>query len=508
MDGSGKKAYQTDIAIEQDRIVQIGNLQKASAEEIIDAAGKYVAPGFIDIQNHSDVYWTIFDSPGLDSLVAQGITTALIGNCGASLAPLLSRDALLSIQKWHDLNGVNFNWLTFKEYLDELGKRNFGTNIASLVGYSTLRRGLVKDQIRALSPDEQKILVKALNESLSAGAFGLSSGLSYAHEAVIAEEELLELARTVKKHNGLFSIHLRSEGSELTESVAEALSLVDKTEVNMKISHFKVRGKSNWHLLSHAMNLIEAMYQKKGNILFDVYPYDFIWQVIYTYLPKWSYEGGREMMLRYLKDPDQRKKIKAFLSTRDVDYAGLMIAGTSASLNVAGKTLGEIAARQETDPQETLLNIIQNGGSEVLVFDKNLDPQQVEYLVGNPLSIVATDGAGFALRREQNLVHPRCFGSMPKFLGMMIKKNIMPIEDAVRKITSTPAQKIGLKKRGIIAVDNYADLVVFGKEVDSKADIANPFQMPEGIEYVFVNGATAMEKGVLNSQLSGRVLRK
>ncbi len=509
IDGTGKPAFQADIAIEDDKIVQIGNLQKAKAQQIIDATGKYVAPGFIDIQNHSDVYWTIFDSPGLDSLIGQGVTTALIGNCGASLAPLLSRDALLSIQKWHNLEGVNFNWLTFEEYLTELSKRSFGANIASLVGYSTLRRGLLKDDIRSLHPDEQKILNKALKTSLEAGAFGLSSGLSYAHEAIISEAELLELANIVKEHDALFAVHLRSEGAELVESVAEALELVTKAGVNLKISHFKARNKSNWHLLPQALNLIEAAYQREGNVHFDVYPYDFVWQVLYTYLPKWSYEGGRQMLLNYLKDPEQRKKIKAYLASRDIDYASMTIASTSMSLNVAGKTLGEIAERQETDPQEALLNIVERGGSEILVFEKNLDMKQVEKLLAHPLSMVATDGAGFTFEDKQgSLAHPRCFGSMPKFLNMAIESYVCTLEQAVQKMTSIPADKIGLKNRGRVAIDNYADLVVFDAKVNSKADLKNPYQRAQGIDYVLVNGHVALENGKLSETYNGRILKK
>lgn len=508
LDGTGAKPYLADIAIEEDKIVLVGNLKKAKAWEIIDASNKWVAPGFVDIQNHSDVYWTIFDSPRLDSLLMQGITTALIGNCGASLAPLLSRDALLAVQKWHDLNGVNFNWLSFGEYLDELSKRNFGVNIASMVGYSTLRRGLIQDEIRALSADEVKILEKALQESLSAGAFGLSSGLSYAHEAIISENELMQLAGIVKENNALLSVHLRSEGSELSESVAEALDLAAKTGVNLKISHFKARNKSNWNLLPHAVEMIETAYQKNGSVHFDVYPYDFIWQVLYTYLPKWSYEGGRQVMLQHLKDQQQRAKIKAYMASRDVDYGSLLIAGTSAALNITGKTIGEIAERQGKDAQEMLLNIIENGGSEILIFEKNLDPKQVQQLLLHPLSMVATDGAGFSYTAKGNLVHARCFGSMPKFLGMVLQHDLMPIEQAIEKMTSIPAAKAGIKGRGTIEVDNYADLVIFDQTIDSKAGFSNPYQYPKGISHVLVNGRTVVQDGKVSGGLAGRVLRK
>ncbi len=510
VDGTGRKAFVGDIAIEQDKIVVVGKVGNANAEEIIDATGKYIAPGFIDIQNHSDVYWTIFDNPRLDSLLMQGITSALIGNCGASLAPLLSNDALLSIQKWHNLQGVNLNWLTFAEYLKELSKRSFGINLGSLVGYSTLRRGILKDEVRQLKIEEFKIIAKTLEQSLKAGAFGLSSGLSYAHEAAASENELLEIAKILKKHNALFSIHLRSEGAELVDSVMEAVDLANLSGVNMKISHFKSRNKDNWHLLGQALNIIEANYQKNTNVNFDVYPYDYVWQVLYTYLPRWSYEGGRNILMEHLKNPIQRKKIKDYLATKDVNYSEMIIASTTMSMNVVGKTLGEIARRQEVDVKEAMLNLIANGGSEILVFDKNLDNAQVEQLLGNVLSMVATDGAGFPLRIKDRLVHPRSYGTMPKFLNLVLQKGICSLEAGIQKITSTPAKKIGLKNRGVIAVDNYADLVIFDPEIKAPADSADPYKPNHGIDYVFVNGVTAVERGQLlsSAKMSGQILRK
>lgn len=508
IDGTGKPAFKADIAIEQERIVQIGNLQKANAQEIYDATGKYVVPGFVDIQNHSDVYWTVFDNPSLDSLVAQGITTAIIGNCGASLAPLLSRDALLSIQKWHNLEGVNFNWLTFEEYLNELSKRSFGVNLGSLVGYSTLRRGLVKDEIRSLKPEEMVILVHALEKSLKAGAFGLSTGLSYAHESGIAADELLTLSESLKKHHAMLAVHLRSEANELLESITEALDLAANTGVNLKISHLKVRNKENWHLFDDALHMLETAFQKGSNLHFDVYPYDFVWQVLYTYLPKWSYEGGREAMLRHLKDPIERKKIKAHLQSKNIDYASIYIASTTMSLNVNGKTLAEIAHRQNEDVEDALLNIVEKGGSEILVFERNLDQKQVQALLAHALGIIATDGAGFPIKGRESLVHPRCFGSMPKFLNLVLKNNLVGLEQAIAKMTSIPAKKVGLSHRGALVVDNYADIVVFDPKIDSYASFSGPFQQPIGVDLVLVNGHKALVNGELTQKLAGRVLRK
>ncbi len=508
VDGSGGKPYTADIAIEGKSIVQIGNLENSRAKEVIDATGKYVSPGFVDIQNHSDVYWSLFDNPSLDSMISQGITTAIVGNCGASLAPLISQDSFLSIRKWHDLKGLNYNWQSFAEYLRQLEKQPLSVNIGSLVGYSTLRRGLAGDAIRALTVDEEHRLLEALSTALDEGAFGLSFGLGYAHETYVGENELKKAAKAVKEHNALFSVHLRSEGAEVTESVAEAVQLLNEFSVNMKISHLKVHNKSNWHLMPHVMTQIEDAYHKRGKIHFDLYPYDITWNVLYTYLPKWAYEGGQTTLLEHLKDSAKRRKILDHLSSQDVSYSELYITNTSVDLNVSGKKLGEVAARHEKSSEEMLLDLIEHGGTEVRVFERNINAEQLEELLFHPLSIIASDGEGLPLDHGNTLVHPRCFGAMPKFLGMALGSKKITLEQAITKITSTPANKVGLSKRGMLTIGNFADIVIFSPNINSKADEVNPYRTPEGIDYVFVNGDCALRDGKMTKSTSGTVLAK
>jgi N-acyl-D-amino-acid deacylase len=515
IDGTGALQKHTDIALDDQKIIEIGDLHDEKAKNIIDAQGMYVTPGFVDIQNHSDAYLAFFEHPQFENLVAQGITTIIVGNCGASLAPLLSRDALLAVQKWHNVQGVNTNWISFDEYLNEIGKKTYGTNVGSLVGYSTLRRGIVGDELRSLKPDELTQIIHTFRQSMKDGAFGLSSGLSYAHEAIIGESELLALAEVVAEEQGLFSVHLRSEAAEVMESLAEALNFAVKAKqanrsLNLKISHFKVRGKNNWHLLPHAIEQLENFYQKLGDIHFDLYPYDFTWQVLYGYLPRWSYEGGREMLIRNLKDPLKRAKIIAYLNSKDINYSELYIASTALVMNVAGKRVGEIASKHETSSEEALLAIIENGGSDVLAFEQNIDFKQVEQLLVHPLAMVSTDGSAFGPENTvtQDLVHPRCFGTMPAFLQFALQKKTIAIEEAVHKITGIPAGKVGLKDRGTLKVGNFADITIFSPEVAAHATMQDPFRFPTGIEYVFTNGEMTIEKGKHTGVLPGLVLRK
>ncbi len=509
VDGTGEPGRLSDVAIQGDKIVNIDQSINTPAEDVIDAGGKVLAPGFIDLQNHSDSYWQIFDNPQFDSLVTQGYTSIVIGNCGASLAPLLSHDALLSIQKWHSLEGANINWQSFSEYIEELSRHRFACNVASLVGYSTLRRGIVGDQVRSLEKEELAALKKFLVESIDAGAFGMSSGLSYSHEIIISEIELYELAKILTQKKALFSIHLRSEGSEISEAVEESLDIARSTEVNLKISHLKVRNESNWPKFDEIIQKIENAYHKGYNVHFDAYPYSAIWQPLYAYLPRWAIEGGRQVMLKHFENPVQRNKILAHLNNSGVKFPGMLVASTANKLNFVGKTIGQIAKNMEVSSEQAVLHLIQNGGSEVLVFEENLNPEQVKQAMFHPLSFVATDGGGFPPAVKDRLVHPRCFGSAPKFLNMAINGRELSLEKAVKKLTSAPAEKIGLKKRGEIKIGNFADLVIFDPEkINSLASYQNPYQFSQGISHVFVNGKAVLTGGKITTQLPGYVLRK
>lgn len=509
VDGTGAPARRADVAIQGDKIANIDQNISTVAEQIIEAEGKVLTPGFIDLQNHSDSYWQIFDNPSFDSLVTQGFTSIVIGNCGASLAPLLSHDALLSVQKWHNLDGANINWQSFSEYIEELSRHRFACNVASLVGYSTLRRGIVGDQVRSLEKEELTALKKFLIESIDSGAFGMSSGLSYSHEIIISEIELYELAKILSQKNALFSIHLRSEGTEVSEATEESLDIVRSTDVNLKISHLKVRNENNWPKFEEVIQKIENAYHKGYNVHFDAYPYTAIWQPLYAYLPRWAIEGGRNVMLKHFENSVQKNKILAYLNNLNVKFPSMIVASTANKLNFVGKTIGQIAKNMEVSSEQAVLHLIQNGGSEVLVFEENLNPQQVHEAVIHPLSFVATDGGGFPDNVKDRLVHPRCFGSAPKFLREALDTRSLTLEKAVKKLTSGPANKIGLKKRGELKIGNFADMVLFDSEkISSQADYHNPYRYSQGIEYVFVNGKAVLAEGKLTRQMPGYILRK
>ncbi|MBX4187094.1 MAG: amidohydrolase family protein [Candidatus Doudnabacteria bacterium] len=493
IDGTGGPGKKMDVAVEKGRITELAPQIKSKATLIINAQDRFVTPGFIDVQNHSDSYWTILEQPDQLSMLSQGISTIIMGNCGASLAPLLSSESIKTIQKWHNLSGINLNWQSMHEFMEELSHKQLGVNAGTLVGHATLRRGLVGDQIRQLTQAEQKTMNRALQDALDQGALGLSMGLIYAHEVNSSIEELTDLVQLLKPAKKYLSVHLRSEGSHILEAADEVIELAAKTQVPIKISHLKVRGKKNWHLFDRLMSKLEIAYHQGINISYDVYPYNTSWTVLYTYLPKWAYEGGREQILKMISDPMSRRKILDYLKGTGQEFGDIIISEASGAENFVGKTLRQIGSNQGVSPEEAVLNVISATKAQVMVFDHNLSDEQVELFCSSPLSLIATDGAGYS-GRNQRLLHPRCFGAMPRFLRMVRENKILKWEQAIRKLTSEPARLVGLDDLGIIAENRAADITIFDPlTITDTADYQNPDSLSEGIDAVVVNGKLAYQ---------------
>lgn len=510
LDGSSGEGRFIDVGITGGKITALDDLKTARAARVVDAYRRYVTPGFVDAQNHSDSYFTLLEIPHLPSLTAQGITTIAVGHCGTSLAPLPGPAALKSIQKWHSLAGANINWLSFAEYFNVLQNYPLGVNVMSLVGHATLRRGLVGDQIRAATPEEIKIIEKMVRDSFDAGAGGISLGLVYAHEADSTAAELASIASLAGSAHRPLSAHLRSEGAHAPAAVAEALALAESGKASIKISHLKIRGKQNWAHLDETLALLDQAYQRGVDAWFDTYPYSTSWTVLYTYLPKWAYEGGRAAILEHLQNRSTRSKILAYLRDQERDLGRVFIATSQTNPTLVGKTLSQVAANQEITVEEALLNVLTATATQVIVFDHNVSEEGVETLLRHPLSVVATDGAGydFAYNPGHGLLHPRCFGAMPKFLSMVREKKLMSWSEAVKKISSRPAEKLGLRGRGKIAVGDAADIVVFDPNtVGSKASYENPYVEPDGIDLTLVNGEIAYSSTEGTRKLAGKVIR-
>ena len=513
IDGTGSKKKIADIGIEKDKITAIGKFSKnAKAENIIDAKGKIVCPGFIDILDHSDNFWTIFAVPRLDSKITQGITTIIGGNCGSSLAPNLGEDSTNSIRKWVDIGVVNINWTRMSDFLIELNKRGLGLNFGTLVGHETLRRGLIGNKEKT-DKEDIKMMGRMLLDSLQEGAFGMSTGLVFSHAKMASLEEIKYLIEILKANDAFYASHIRGEAEELLPSVNETISVGREFQVSVEISHLKAVGKKYWTDMQKTLEMINIANEEKIEINFDIYPYDTTGSVLYILLPDWVTRGGRKKMVSRLKDLDLRDKIIKELKIMDYDFGNIIISICPKLKEVVGKSIVAIAEKQEISPAETIIELLISANGQVIVFNRKiLSEDNIKLALQNAHCVIASADAAYNLEyiRTGEIVHPRCFGTFPKVLGRYVREQkVLSIESAIEKMTSKPAQKIGLKNRGILKKGFFADVTVFNSEtIIDKADFNNPYQYSEGVEFVIINGKLVIKNGEHTGELAGRVLRK
>ena len=511
IDGTGRPMFGADLGIKEDKIVKIGQLHDESAEIEIDATDRLICPGFVDVNNHSDAYWRIFNNPDLESIIYQGVTTIIGGNCGSSLAPLANAETISSIQKWTDMRKINVNWLTMNEFLDVTEAQKLSTNFGTLVGHGTLRRGLLKDEMRNLTQEELAVMKRMLSDSLESGAFGMSTGLIYTHAKLASKEELAELAGVVKKYNRVYTTHVRGEKEELIGAIDEALDVAKKSGVKLHISHLKAMGEKNWNLMGEALGLLERANENGVNVTFDVYPYTNTGSVLYVLLPNWTSEGGRRAMLQRLKDPVLRAKAVDEMKKSGFDYSKVEIAVSPLNKTLTRKSVVEIAQFQGKSIEEAIIDILIASEGMVVTSMEILSEENIEKAIAHPLSIISSNGSGYNIEHAKSgeLVHQRNFGTFPRILSKYVEdKKLITWEEAIRKMTSLPAEKFNIEKRGELQEKYFADLVILDKkEIKDLATKDNPYQYSKGIDYVLVNGKIVLSNGKYLGKRSGEVLR-
>ncbi len=511
IDGTGKAMREFDIGIKGDEISEIGELHDARGEIEIDAKGKIVCPGFIDVNNHSDTFWQIFLEPNMESLLFQGITTIVGGNCGSSLAPLVSSKNIESIQKWVDLSKVNVNWLSLKEFFEFLEEKGLPLNFATLTGHATMRRGILEDEMRSPNPKELDFIKKKLTASLKDGSLGMSTGLIYTHARMATIEELTDLAVIVRKYNGVYATHIREESEELLDSIEEAISVAQKSKVKLHISHLKAVGAKNWPKMEEALAIIERMNENGMDISFDIYPYTNTGSVLYTFLPAWVSEGGRNLMLSRLRDSVIRAKVIAEMKASVFEFEKIEIASSSLDKSLNRRKIVDIAASQNSTVEEAVIDILLASNGRVITSAELLSENNIRAALRSPLSMIATNGSGYNVAHIETgeAVHPRSFGTTMKiFSKYVLDEDVLTWEEAVRKMTSYPAEKFGIKKRGKIAEGYYADVVILDRDkIAGEATTENPYQYARGVEHLFINGKAVLKDGAFVEGKSGRVIK-
>ncbi|MGC8651406.1 MAG: N-acyl-D-amino-acid deacylase family protein [Minisyncoccia bacterium] len=511
IDGTGLALKKADLAIKNGKIVALGNFKNERAKTEINADKKYISPGFIDINNDSDHDLSLLEMPEADNLIRQGITTIVGGNCGASLAPLISH-SLVSLDKWIKVSNLNISWRTLAEFLKFLEQKHLAVNFATLVGWGTLREDLTQNQFRPLTQKELEELQFLVQMSLEQGAFGVSFGLGYNLEQAVGLTEFQALAKLVKKKNAFLSFHLRNEADGFLASIREVLEVAEKEKVSLEISHLRVEGKDNFDIFPEALKMINNVNQESELVNFDVFPYDYNVESIYLLLPEWVAVGGREVLLKNLHNEVVRKKIIEDLKRKKCLYQDLIVVDSGERWWFVGKSLKEISQGFNLSLEESLLKIIELCEKRVSVLIKNLSLDNVQKAIMSPYSLIASNGTVSNLDggEKGKWIHPRVFSTFPKFLNDYVKEQkLFTWEEAINKITGKVADKLGLKNRGYLKENYAADIVIFNPEkIKDKSTLENPFQYPEGIETVIVNGQVAYQKGLFSHERFGQVLRK
>jgi N-acyl-D-amino-acid deacylase len=511
VDGTGKTAYSGDVAVTGSKISDVGS--SLTGRRIIDASDMVVAPGFVDIHSHSD--YTILIDNRAQNKILQGVTCEVTGNCGYSAAPMAG--PLLEERRdiYGNLFGLEIDWTTLEEYRNRAD--SIAVNIAPLVGHNTIRASAMGVEDREPTEAEMKKMAAMLNQALDEGAFGLSCGLIYPPSCYSNTEELVSLVRLVTDRNRVFTCHIRSEGDRLVEAIREMVDITQKTGVSMQISHLKTSCKRNWSKLDAVFDLIETAQSRGLPITCDRYPYLASNTGLKSVLPHWVFEGGNDAELARLRNPDTRKKIESDIENDlpGQDYWEQVIISqvtTDDNRFMEGKSVAEGAKTLKKDPYTFLFDLLLAEKMQVEAILFIMCEENLRRILTKPYVMIGSDSGGRAYNGilAQGKPHPRAFGTFPMILGRYVReKKLLTLEEAIRKMTGAPCEKMGIADRGVIRPGAWADLVVFDPEkIADRSQYGDPFHQPAGISYVVVNGQIAVDKGGQTGVLAGKILRR
>ncbi len=518
IDGTGEPGSRADVGIRDEAIVAVGDLSREPAGRVLNAAGRVVAPGFIDMHSHSD--WRLWANRRAESKIRQGVTLEVVGNCGFSPAPAATEHlAELRGFALFTPRAMDFRWRTVGQYLDALDAEGIALNVIQLVGHGALRIAAMGFARRPPTADELRRMQRLLEDGLEAGAWGLSTGLIYAPGSYAATDEIVALASVLRRAPAYYASHIRGEGAALLDAVGEAIRIGRETGVPVQVSHLKAAGRPNWGKVAPALELIDAAGTEGLDVQADVYPYTASSTTLRTLLPDWALEGGIEAMLARLRDPATRARIKKDVeapaggqSLLDrVGWENVMVAWSPRRKDAEGRRISEVAAARGLEPVEAALELIvdQGGGGYMILFQ--LDEADVRRALRHPRVMIGSDGSALAPSGElsEGKPHPRSYGTFPRVLGEYVREQrVLSLAQAVHKMTGLPARRLGLRDRGVIRPGARADLVVFDpRRIADRATYQDPHRYPVGVEHVLVNGRFVVKDGEHTGSLPGRVLR-
>jgi N-acyl-D-amino-acid deacylase len=513
IDGSGREERVIDVGIKGDKIEAIGNLNENLAGKVINARGLVVSPGFIDSHSHSE--FTILADSRAKSKVMQGVTTEINGNCGLSAAPLIGESREQREGDFKEL-GIKERWTTFSDYFSILERRGLGLNFATLVGHGNIRASVIGYNDRHPSKEEMRKMEVLLEDALKDGAVGMSTGLCYPPGIYSSTEEIIGLSKILPKYRGIFTSHIRSEGDRLLESVDEVIRVGKEAETPIHISHLKTSGEKNWSKIDALFDLIDGSRDEGVDITCDRYPYIASSTDLDAILPYWTYEGGSEKELKRLKSSRVQKRIREEVLQEHPEknyWERVNVASVSSQENkwMEGKSLAYISSQINKDPVDTLFHILIEERLRVSAIYFSMSEENMRRILKKPYTMIGSDSS---TRSDNGITakgkpHPRGFGTFPRVLGRYVREEgILTLEEAIYKMTGFTARRYGIKSRGLIREDYYADITVFDPErINDRSIFDNPFLYPDGIVYVIVNGIPVVEDGELKGTLPGRVFK-
>lgn len=506
-----------DVAVAGGRIVALGQLADSKAKQVIDANGRVIAPGFIDIHSHSD--WTLLLNPQAESSIRQGVTTEVVGNCGMSYAPVWNKTMLLTLVPTYLRDQVDIKWRSFGEYLDTLRTSGSAINIVHLVGHLALRIAVMGFDARPPSPSELEEMQGLLEESLASGAGGLSFGLEYSPGSNASREELVALARVAARRSLLCSIHVRSQDYGYIAALKEAIDFAAQVGANLQISHITPHAGLEPGIVDRALCLVRRGREEGVDVNFDAHPYSRNMTFLTTYLPPWAFEGGTSALLQRLADPGERHNIKQyrgrlFQPLYDLgQWDRFVVCYSQNSHDLVGKSIAEIGRARQVDADDAIMDIMLREGEGIhslMWLVEGTEESAIPSVLSDAEGMVASDGLALSSTGplSELSLHPRCWGWTARLLGYFVREQrLLRLEEAVHKITGMAASKIGLRGRGIVAEGKSADLVVFDPgTIKDRATYENPNQPPSGIDCVIVNGQIVLGQTGQNTTLPGEVL--
>ncbi|HYW44519.1 MAG TPA: D-aminoacylase [Bryobacteraceae bacterium] len=518
IDGTGSPWYAADIGIRGGKIAAIGRLTGAPARRTIDAGGMVVAPGFIDMLGQSEL--TILVNPHLPSKIYQGITTEVTGE-GSSIAPL--NDAVIKADHvTYEHYGIQPSWRTFREYFARLRKQGMGINLATYVGATQVRRVVLGDDNRAPTAQELERMKGLVREAMHDGAIGLSTSLQYAPAPYAKTEELIALAAEAAKLGGTYASHIRNEGDAIMPALEEAFRIGREAAIPVEIWHLKTAGKANWGRMPEVVALIERARQSGVDVAADTYAYPASFNSFSALIPPWAHDGGDRKLIERLKDPAMRARIRKELETPSSEWNNewLQVTGPESFiigavqnpelLPLQGKTLAEVAKLRNKDPIDAALDLLIEDEAFTNVAMFTMSEPDVTLAIQQPWVSICNDSQGASpdglLGKEHP--HPRAYGTFPRILRKYVREEKkLTLEDAIRKFTSLPAERMRFDDRGVLKAGMWADVVIFDPEtVRDVATFDRPNQLSEGMRFVLVNGVPVVEEGKMTDALPGKVV--